>query len=79
MICGNAIVCTDTLGFQEMVTDGKEGLIVPVKNSRALADAMLRLMDNPELRLRMANAAVHTISSFTWEQSFHKFESLLVP
>lgn len=79
MICGNAIVCTDTLGFQEMVTDGKEGLIVPVKNSRALADAMLRLMDNPELRLRMANAAVHTISSFTWEQSFRKFESLLVP
>lgn len=77
MICGNAIVCTDTLGFQEMVTDGKEGLIVPVKNSRALADALLKLIDNPELRLSMANTSVRTIASFSWEDSFRKFGSLL--
>lgn len=77
MICGNAIVCTDTLGFQEMVTDGHEGLIVPTHDSRALADAMIRLIENPELRLRMAHASVQTISRFNWEESFHKFESLL--
>lgn len=77
MICGNAIVCTDTLGFQEMVRDGKEGLIVPVRNSQALADAILKLIDNPELRLRMANTSMHTIASFSWEDSFRKFESLL--
>lgn len=30
-----------------------------------------------ELRLRMANTSMHTIASFSWEDSFRKFESLL--
>lgn len=77
MICGNAIVCTNTLGFQEMVTDGKEGFIVPTRNSVALADAILKLIENPELRIRMARTSVETISHFSWGESFNKFESLL--
>lgn len=77
MICGNAIVCTDILGFREMVTDGKEGLIVPIENSTALADAIIKLIENPELRLRMAHTAVDTISNFRWDESFKLFESML--
>ncbi len=77
MICGNAIVCTDTLGFQEMVTNGKEGLIVPSKNALALAEAMKKLIENPDRRIMMAQNAVKTISDFTWESSFKLFESLL--
>lgn len=77
MICGNAIVCTDTLGFQEMVTDGKEGIIVPTRNSLALANAILAFIDNPELRVSMAQAAVNTIQNFKWDTSFRLFESML--
>lgn len=77
MICGNAIVCTDTLGFQEMITDGIEGFIVPTENSKALADALIRIIENPELRIQMAQAATKTISEFSWDKSFKKFEALL--
>ena len=77
MNCGNAIVCTDIVGFREMVTDGKEGLIVPIENSTALADAIIKLIENPELRLRMAHTAVDTISNFRWDESFKLFESML--
>lgn len=77
MICGNAIVCTDTLGFQEMVTEGKEGFIVPTRNSLALADAIMELIENPGLRIRMARTSVETISRFSWDESFNKLECLL--
>lgn len=77
MICGNAIVCTNTLGFQEMVTEGKEGLIVPTKDNKALADAIIKLIKHPELRISMAKNAVNTISKFSWDDSFKLFESIL--
>jgi len=77
MICGNAIVCTDTLGFQEMVTNGKEGLIVPAKNASALAEALINLIENSSSRIKMAKTAVKTISGFNWDHSFKLFESLL--
>lgn len=51
--CGRAIVTTDTPGCREIVRHGKNGLLVPVRNSKALADALQKLIENPELRARM--------------------------
>lgn len=76
MICGNAIVCTDTLGFQEMVKDGENGFIVPVANSEALAEKIVRLIENDNLRWQMANNAYETIKAFSWENSYKIFRGL---
>lgn len=41
-------IATNVGGLPEMVQDGKNGIIVPPKDSEALVKAIIRLLDNPE-------------------------------
>jgi len=50
------VVLTEVGGNPEMVTNGKEGLLVPRKGADQAAEAMLRLIENPELSRRMGSA-----------------------
>lgn len=77
MICGAAIVCTDTLGFREMVQDGSNGIIVPPANSKLLADAAADLIRNPKKRITIASAGNMDIRKFDWKQSFKQFKFML--
>lgn len=51
--CGKPIVTTDVPGCREIVRDQDNGLLVPLRNAKALSTALLRLIENPELRLQM--------------------------
>jgi len=51
--CGRAIVTTDAPGCREIVRNGENGLLVPVRNTRALAEALRLLIENPPLRASM--------------------------
>lgn len=46
--CGRAVVTTDVPGCRDAVEPGKSGLLVPVKDHSALADAIQFLLDNPD-------------------------------
>ncbi|EKD49181.1 MAG: glycosyl transferase, group 1 [uncultured bacterium] len=50
-------VVTDVGGTPEVVWDGKTGFVVPAKDSRAIADALIRLIQSRALRIKMGNAA----------------------
>jgi len=50
---GRPVVATDTTGMREILTDGESGLIVPVEDSASLGRALLRLVDDAELRRRL--------------------------
>ena len=51
--CARPVVTTDVPGCREVVRDGDNGLLVEARNATALADALARLLADPELRLRM--------------------------
>lgn len=51
--CGRAIVTTDHPGCREAVAHGENGLLVPVRDAPALAEAIRTLLDDPALRRRM--------------------------
>ena len=51
--CGLPIVTADAPGCREVVRDGVNGLLVPVRDAAALAGALRKLIEDPELRLRM--------------------------
>jgi glycosyltransferase involved in cell wall biosynthesis len=51
--CGRAIVTTDAPGCREIVRNGENGLLVPVRDSRALAEALRLLVENAPLRAGM--------------------------
>jgi glycosyltransferase involved in cell wall biosynthesis len=50
------VVATRTGGLPEVVIDGETGLLVPVRDVRALADAIRRLVQDPALMRRMGTA-----------------------
>ena len=53
MSCGRAIITTDVPGCRETVTNGINGLLVPVKDISALVDAMIYLIENPQKVISM--------------------------
>jgi glycosyltransferase involved in cell wall biosynthesis len=54
---GLPIVTTDTPGCNEAVEDGVNGLLVPVQDPAALARAVVRLIERPDLRHRLGQAS----------------------
>jgi len=54
--CGRAVVTTDVPGCRDAITPNVTGLLVPVKNSDALADAIEKLFSTPGLRGEMGSA-----------------------
>jgi glycosyltransferase involved in cell wall biosynthesis len=54
---GKPIVATDADGLVDVLTHERDAIIVPRRDPRALADAVVRLMGDPQLRLRLSEAA----------------------
>lgn len=53
MACARPIITTDMPGCRELVRDGRNGIIIQPNVSTDLADALLRLLDDPLLRQKM--------------------------
>ncbi len=51
-----AVVTTDTPGCRDAIISNKTGILVPVKDSKKLADAFQWLIENPQRRIRMGKA-----------------------
>lgn len=49
MAMGRAVITTDAFGCRETVDDGVNGFLVPVRDATALAAAMLRFIETPDL------------------------------
>ena len=62
---GRPIVTTDSVGCRDTVIDGKNGFLIPIKDSDALADALKKLIDSKELRETMGkNAREFAVNKF---------------
>jgi len=48
--CGRAIIATDVPGCREIVHNGENGILVPLKNANSLASAIKELLNKPEKR-----------------------------
>jgi len=75
-------VCSDAPGMNEVVLDGVNGLLAPPGDASALAEALDRLLSDPELRRRMGQAGRERVSQvFTLsrqaEETVRVFERLL--
>ena len=63
MALGTPCVSTDVTGVPEVLIDKVTGLLVPQNNAIALADAIEKLLNNPELRVEYAIQARQLIES----------------
>jgi glycosyltransferase involved in cell wall biosynthesis len=53
MASARPVITTDAIGCRETIRDRVEGLLVPPRDARALADACRRLGDDAEMRATM--------------------------
>ncbi|MCH8987216.1 MAG: glycosyltransferase family 4 protein [Chloroflexi bacterium] len=67
MAAGKPVVASDIEGFRGIVTDGEQGLLVPKKDSDALAGALGTLARDPELRRRLGGQGNRSAEDFRWE------------
>ena len=74
MSYGRPMVCTDVNGLPDTVKDG--GMTVPPKDPKALADAMNRLLSDPDERRKLANAARIQAETFNWNDNIGKIEKV---
>lgn len=77
MSVGKPSVATDTGGIPEVVKDGHNGFLVPVGDASKLADAIIKLIHDPELRRTMGDKGREIMEkSFTADIMAEKIEEL---
>lgn len=82
MACGKPIVASDVGGNGELVRRGHNGFLVPKKNSRRLAEKIVRVLSDEQLAGRMGrNSRERVVSEFNWEliasQTISAYQKLL--
>jgi len=75
MAAGTAIVCSDIHGYKGVVKRGEQALLVPPGESRPLAEAILRLLADPDLRERMAQSGLERVGEFGWDRIAARVEA----
>jgi glycosyltransferase involved in cell wall biosynthesis len=77
MAAGKPIVATNVGGTAELVIHEHTGLLVPPQNPACMADAIMRLLDDPVLRSQLGNNGRHrTATLFPMEHMIARTEAL---
>jgi phosphatidyl-myo-inositol alpha-mannosyltransferase len=76
MAAGLPVVASDTPGYDEVVHDGVDGLLVPPSDPAALAAAAGRVLDDPALAARLAAAGRDRAKDFDWPGVVDRIEAL---
>ena len=72
---GKPVVATRVRGIQETVMDGKTGILVPARNSLALAKGILELLENSRFREELGrNAREYALKNFDERLFFYRTE-----
>ncbi|MHB0949556.1 MAG: glycosyltransferase family 4 protein, partial [Gemmatimonadaceae bacterium] len=67
--CATPVVASNSPGIRESVRDGETGYLVRHGDVDAMAGAMRRLAESPELVARLGSQARVFAESFTWERA----------
>ena len=78
MAMGLPVITTDAGGMPEAVDDGVEGLVVPRRDPRALADAMVALASDPTRLAAMGERAFERSHQFDAVASLDQLEEILI-
>jgi glycosyltransferase involved in cell wall biosynthesis len=68
MACGIPVIASTNTGAEDLIDDGVEGFIVPIRDAEAIRMRIEWMMDNPLRRQEMAAAALRRVRGFGgWE------------
>lgn len=77
--CGTPVVAIAEGGIRETIKEGINGFLVNDNNPIAIAEAILKLLENPDLAQTMGdNARKYVLENWTWEAAFDRLERCLL-
>lgn len=76
MASGLPCVATAVGGIPEIIVDGDSGLLVPSRDAAALADAIGRAMDDPDLRAALGDEAKKTAEGLDLRNAVDELQSI---
>lgn len=77
MAAGTPVVATKKGGMLSVIKDGENGFFVRARNSKEIAEKVNMLLENDELREKVAKNAKETVvNNFTWEKIASQFEEI---
>jgi glycosyltransferase involved in cell wall biosynthesis len=76
MACGLCIVSTNVGGIPYLLDDGKDALLVPPDDPRAMASAIRRILTEPDLAERLSMNARKKAEQFDWSVILPQWERL---
>jgi len=78
MACGLPVICTTNTGGDDLIRDGKEGFVIPIRDVNAILDRMEWMYQHPEETLQMGQSARKRVESgFTWEDYGNRYYKFL--
>lgn len=78
MMCGQAVVCTDNDGYKEMAVNGVNALVSPIGDAGALAENIVKLINDDGLRHGLARKGMETAKTFDLEESYRRFREAIM-
>ncbi len=69
MAAGMAVITTETCGMVDLIENDYNGLLIPPADSVALENAIWRLSQDPQLRMKLGQAAQESMRRFTWART----------
>jgi glycosyltransferase involved in cell wall biosynthesis len=67
MSAGLPIIVSENTGTADIIENGREGFVVPIRNARAIAEKLTFLYENREQCARMGAAAASAVSGLNWD------------
>jgi glycosyltransferase involved in cell wall biosynthesis len=77
--CGKPVVITDNWGLSDTTEDGSNGFVVPIGDTSALADRLLRLLKDKDMRATMGqHSRSRAQELFNMKKNIKKIEEILI-
>jgi glycosyltransferase involved in cell wall biosynthesis len=76
LACGLPVVATDAGGVPDAIRNGVEGFVVPSQQPQRLAESLLKVIRNAELRTAMGAAALQRAQMFSLDEALRRTEEI---
>ncbi len=77
MACGLPIIATNIASIPDLIQDGVDGILVEPRDVDGLTNALLKLVNDPALRLRIGKAALEKVKELTLEVRIERFANII--
>ncbi len=75
--CRTPVIASDTKGLRDSIVDGKTGILVKLKDTKAFSRSIKKLIVNQRLRDLASKEAYKWAKQFSWEESSRSFGHIL--